>query len=238
MEKEKNSSQVNPHAKHRERVRDLFVTNGFDGFPDHAILEMILFYSIPQKDTNELAHKLIDEFGSLRGVLDTPTEVLEKVKGIGHYTAVYLSMISRIAKQYYFERTGIRLECSDTEAIKKYVRARFMGEADECLYVLSFGSDGFMKNFNKLTMGENDAVLMDKRSVLQTAINNNASFIVLAHNHPGGVAAPSTGDITATRDLIKLLNDLGIVLYDHIIASGDEVFSMIENHKFATLFIV
>lgn len=226
------------HAHHRERMRNLFLTSGMDGFSDHNVLELLLFYSIPQKDTNVTAHNLINEFGSLKGVLDAPVELLTKVKGVGMYTATFLSMISQITKRYYHEDTQTKINCADRESVLEYIKTCFIGEAEECLYIICFSADGNFINKNKISGGNVSSVNIDKRAVVQTVIKNNAVIAVLAHNHPGGVAAPSAEDIVATKDLVRLLSEVGVALSDHVIVARNEAFSMAQNPKFGTLFCV
>ena len=226
------------HAHHRERMRNLFLTSGMDGFSDHNVLELLLFYSIPQKDTNVTAHNLINEFGSLKGVLDAPVELLTKVKGVGMYTATFLSMISQLTKRYYYEDARTKINCVDKQGVLEYIKTCFIGEAEECLYILVFSADGNFINKSKITVGNVSSVNIDKRAVVQTVIKNNAVIAVLAHNHPGGVAAPSADDIVATKDLARLLSEVGVTLSDHVIVAKNEAFSMAQNPKFGTLFCV
>ncbi len=237
MEKSNKSNSENLHANHRERVRGLFLENGFNGFSEHNILEMILFYAIPQKDTNVTAHRLINEFGSLKGVLDAPVELLSDVSGVGKYTAVYLSMIGQTVKHYLYSESDVALSCTDSEKISEYIKTRFISETQEGAYVLSFSADGSFINCNKISVGSVSFVSMDKRAIIQAVIKNNAVLVILAHNHPGGVAAPSAEDVKATAEIAKLLSSVGVRLYDHIIVAGTESFSMANNAKFGSLFI-
>lgn len=237
MEKSNKPSADNIHANHRERVRELFLENGFNGFSDHNILEMLLFYSIPKKDTNVTAHRLINEFGSLKGVLDAPVELLSQVSGVGKYTATYLSMIGWTSKRYFHRGNEVSLSCDDREEVSEYIKMRFTSETEECTFVLSFSADGSFLNCNKTSVGGVTFVNMDKRAVIEAVIKNNAVFIILAHNHPGGVAAPSSDDVKATAELSRLLSAVGVRLYDHIIVAGDEAFVMSQNAKFASLFL-
>ena len=211
--------------------------SGLDGFSDHNVLEFLLFYAIPKKDTNVTAHNLIDEFGSLKGVLDAPVEMLSQVKGIGEYTATYLSMISQVTKRYFFEQIESAFMCNDTKAVAEYARTCFVGESNENVLIIMFGADGRFINSVKIKGGEVSSVNIDKRALLQAIIRNNAAFAVMAHNHPGGVAAPSASDVTATKDASILLSEIGVRLYDHIIIAGNDYFSLKRNAKFASLFL-
>ena len=229
--------KTNPHEEHRKRVRKLFLESGLDGFSDHNVLELLLFYTIPKGDTNVTAHNLIDAFGSLRGVLDAPVEELVKVKGVGQYTATFLSILPQLLRKYSGEKAPQELRYSDTEGLFSYLRARFIGETAECAYLLTFGSNGQKLNCSKVSLGTATRMQLDRRSLLETAFRNKAVYAVLSHNHPGGIAAPSSDDVITTREIANLFAGVNIHLADHIIVAGEECFSMAHNSRFGAIFI-
>lgn len=229
-----------PHAMHRERVRNLFLKSGLEGFSDHNVLELLLFYAIPQRDTNLTAHRLIDRFGTLRNVLDAPVEELCKVQGMGLYSATFLSILPQLFRRYNEDGRQIALQLSDenaAQAIRQYLCARYIGEAQESVYLLSFGADGRMIACTNLARGSSLSVAISERLVLETVIRLNAASVVLAHNHPGGVAAPSKDDVDVTRQVADALNRIDVRLIDHLIVAGGEAFSMASNIKFRSLFL-
>lgn len=229
--------KTHPHEKHRERMRSLFLESGLDGFPDHNVLELLLFYTIPKGDTNVTAHNLIDAFGSLQGVLDAPVEELVKVKGVGQYTATFLSILPQLARKYSSNKSMQELTYTDTDGLFSYLRSRFIGETTECAYLLTFGADGQKNNCTKISLGSATRMQLDRRSLLEAAFRNNAVYAVLAHNHPGGIAAPSSEDVSSTREIANLFSDVNIRLADHIIVAGEECFSMAHNSRYRTFFI-
>ena len=229
--------QVHPHGKHRERVRNLFLQSGLDGFSEHNVLELLLFYTIPQGDTNVTAHNLIDAFGSLQGVLDAPVEELKKVKGVGEYTAVFLSILPQLARRYYTGKTADRVSMTERQALAQYVRSLFIGMKTEHVFMLSFDGSGQLNHSLKLFEGGVKQIQMDNRRIMEAALRSDAVYVVLAHNHPGGVAAPSASDATATRTVASLLASVGIHLEDHLIVAGEDCFSMADSPRYATLFI-
>lgn len=228
---------AHPHGKHRERVRNLFLQSGLDGFSDHNVLELLLFYTIPQGDTNVTAHNLIDRFGSLAGTLDASVEDLVQVPGVGRYTAVFLKLLPQIARRYSGDRTTDDLCFSDREALEAYVRVQFIGERNECAFLLSFDASGRLLHCDKVSSGNVTRLQMDKRQLMETALRQGAVYTALCHNHPGGAAAPSTTDVRTTQEISALFSGVGIRLIDHLIVAGAECFSMAAQPRFQSLFM-
>ena len=228
---------THPHGKHRERVRNLFLQSGLDGFSEHNVLELLLFYTIPQGDTNMTAHNLIDAFGSLQGVLDAPVEELKKVKGVGEYTAVFLSILPQLARRYFAGKAPDRVSMTDRESLTQYVKTLFIGMKTEMVFLLSFDVSGQLNHTVRLSEGGVKQVRMDNRRIMEAALRSDAVYAVLTHNHPGGVAAPSAEDASTTRTVANLLASVGIHLENHLIVAGEDCFSMADSPRHATLFV-
>lgn len=224
------------HEKHRERVRKRFENEGLEGFVDHNVLELLLFYSVPRKDTNETAHRLLEAFGSLDRVFDAPYERLLSVDGIGENSAVLLSMIPQLCKRYLSLKDVKRPMLLDRQEMKNYVRNKFLGINEEIFYMLCLDGNGCLINCCRIGEGGADSVLVDKRALLETAFRCNAQTVILAHNHPNGIAAPSRDDISATLDFIELFTAVGIRVNDHCIVGDGEVVSLAESEKFKSMF--
>ena len=205
--------------------------------PDHNILELLLFYSIPRKDTNELAHKLIDTFGSLNRVFDASYEQLMQVEGMGESSALLISMIPGICRRYAEGAAAKKINLSEPEDVKAFVLSKFYGAKHEIFYMLCLDGVGNLINCCKLSEGIQDKVLIDKRAVLETAFRTDADRVIFVHNHPNGMAAPSKNDLEMTSEFKSLLAGVGIRLADHIIVAGDDALSLVSVPKFSTLFI-
>ncbi len=234
MEKE---PAKNVHEDHRKRVRERFMKSGLGSFPDHNVLEFVLFYSQPYGDTNETAHRLIDTFGSLSAVFDAPYEELVKVKGVGTYTAIFLTMLPQLSKRYIADMVPDRVTFTDRRSLLDYIRAEFVSETSEIAKLLCFNNAGLLINCCKVSIGSKNNVNIDRRTLLETAFRNCATSVILAHNHPNGLAVPSQHDIATTKEVFKLFGDMGIKLLDHIIVSGNDLFSMAESPKFNVIFL-
>ena len=228
---------VHPHANHRDRVRNLFLQSGLDGFSDHNVLELLLFYTIPQADTNVTAHALIDRFGTLSGTLDAPIEELVKVPGIGQYSAVFLKILPQLARRYSCAKTSSKFSFMDRDMLREYVRTQFIGEKNECVFLLSFDSSGKFIHCDRLSSGSVTQLQVNKRLLMETALRIGAVYTALAHNHPGGVAAPSAADVQTTQEISALFSGVNIRLVDHLITAGTECFSMAAQPRFKPLFM-
>lgn len=221
--------QDNYHVGHRGRLKKEFLTRGFEGWPDHKVLELLLGYAIPQGDINPLAHRLIARFGDLSGVLDAPVSVLKEVPGVGEHTALLLKMLPQICGRYLGQQEGVT---ETAESIHDYFRIfapYFTGATREKCLILSL--DGRAKPLGVDVVGEGDVgqVHFGERRVLEAALARNAVGVVLAHNHVGAYAYPSNADKAVTNRIQGLLEAVNILLVDHIIVVGDQAVSFRES---------
>ncbi len=235
---EKTRKPDNPHENHRARIRETFRKNGVDGMPDHNLLEFLLFYSIPRKNTNELAHRLISTFGSLTRVFDASYEQLLEVEGMGESSALLISTIPAVCRRYIEGSVSGKINLSEPEDAMNYIIKKFYGcNKLEAFYVLCLDAMGNLVNCCKVAEGTSGGVAVDKRVVLETAFRNNADKVIFAHNHPNGIAAPSKDDLALTSEFSTLLRGVGIRLADHIIVAGDDAVSLASVGKFRSLFV-
>ncbi len=226
----------NPHENHRARLRETFRKVGVEGMPDHNLLEFLLFYSIPRKDTNELAHRLISTFGSLNRVFDADYEQLLSVEGMGESSALLISTIPGICRRYAEGQTKGKINLSAPEDAVEYIRKKYYGCKVEVFYMMCLDALGNLINCTKLGEGTSGKVLIDKREVLEVALRTNADKVIFAHNHPNGIAAPSKEDLSLTSDLSSILSSVGIRLADHIIIADNDSLSLASVQKFSPLF--
>lgn len=221
---------TNPHSGHRQRVRAKFIAQGnLDGFADHNILEFLLFYSVPRADTNELAHKLIDTFGSLKGVFDAPYDALTQIDGIGENSAVLLKLIPSLTRTYMTQQAAdINMICSTPDAVN-YLRPKFTAMRNESLLMLCMNKSGKIIKCSVISNGGIDYTQADLRKILFDILSCHATEIIIAHNHPGGLCVPSKGDIAMTQMIANSIINTGTTLRNHIIICDDDYFSFADN---------
>lgn len=229
----------NLHAKHRQRVRDEFFARGFsDDTPDHKILEMLLFFSIPRIDTNKLAHILINNFGSFSKVLDASPEELMKVKGIGENSAALIKLMIPVIRAYTNDKLSRQKKFEDMDEIGSYIEHKYLGFTNEVFAVTSLDNRGCPIKFDIVSEGDLESVAVSTRTVIETVIKRGATAVVLSHNHPGGQAVPSTADIKTTETLCTALNNINVKVLDHIILCDDDYVSLALSQSYRHLFDV
>lgn len=221
---------MNIHKGHREHMRARFLQGGLEGFADHEALELLLYYAIPQKDTNPIAHALMERYGSLSAVLSAPIEDLEKVEGVGERTAVLLRLVPLLEQKARLSETEQVL--SSTERIGAYLLERFSQERDEVVYQLCLDRKGRLLSCRRLGEGGAASVDLDVRRLVKNALLASASGVVLAHNHPSGVALPSPEDYVATDRARAALATVGVELLDHIIVADRDFVSLADSGCF------
>ena len=218
------------HDKHRERLKSRFLKSP-DSFEDHELLELILFYSIPRKNTNETAHKLLERFGSLKGVLDANIDALRSVENIGPTSALYLKAISKLVLKYRISEQKTDELLKSPSTLSMFLKSLFIGTENEISYVLLFDNSKRLIKCEKTGEGCSMEHNMSLRKAVQEALNNNATSAILVHNHPNGKAFPSGDDIQATNKAKMILESLGVTLMEHFIVASDECRPIINYQK-------
>ncbi|MCI8651196.1 MAG: DNA repair protein RadC [Oscillospiraceae bacterium] len=213
------------HDGHRQRFKEEFLARP-DSFPDHKLLELLLFYAAPRRDTNPTAHILMERFGSLSGVLDARVEELRKVPGVGDHAITLLKAAKELSGRYLNSRTSVEEIVNGTKAARRILQPYFFGARVERVCLLCM--DGKGKNLGIRLMGEGsvNAAEVTTRGVVEAALSLNAVQAVLAHNHVSGLALPSVEDKLTTQHLAKVLSNVGVTLVDHLIFSDDDAVSL------------
>lgn len=227
--KVKTGKKENPHAGHRIRLKERFAKEGnLNNFELHNILELLLFFGVPQKDTNPLAHELIRTFGGFDKVFKAPLRQLASVKGMTKNAAVLIKLIPEVYRRYLEESTDFEDVLNSPEKLKNYLLPKFTGVTEEIVYVLCMDKNCKLLKTEIAGSGNENASSVDVRKIVSAALQCNATAIVLAHNHPDGSANPSTKDKETTRRLAETLASLSIQLIDHLIIADDKATSMVE----------
>ena len=217
------------HDGHRARKKRQFREHGLDAFADHEALELLLFYAIPRIDTNPIAHRLIDRFGSLDAVLSAPTEELEKVEGVGENAATLLSLLFPLVRRSRMTASRQPVILNGCKSTGAYFISLFFGMRDEHLYEACLDAKGKLLQCFKVADGSVDTVNINIRVIVENALKCSASAVILSHNHPSGVALPSEDDNRTTLMVYNALYTVGIKLVDHIIVADDDFVSLRDN---------
>ena len=214
------------HTGHRERMKAEFLARGLEVWPDHRVLELLLFYTIPQGDVNDLAHELVERFGSLAGVLDASVEELKKVKGVGDHTAVFLRMLPAVLGRYQGARTRLSAIINSPEEAYAWLEPYFFGARNEMVYVLCLDGMRQVLGVRKVAEGSIELAEVNTRRIAEEAIGLRAAQIYVAHNHVSNLALPSQEDWLTTDVLRAALSPIGIELIDHLVFVDGDMVSM------------
>ncbi len=224
------------HAQHRQRVKDKFRKYGLQGMAPHEVLELLLFFSVPQKDTNPLAHKLIDTFGSLKGVLDAPFEALLQVDGVGEHTATLLKLMVPLLRTYQADTGRSKVALQNTDDTGAYLTGKYFGYRHEMVSIICLDAACNVLAFEEVCQGGITGADFSLRRIIELVIRHTAAYVILAHNHPSSLAIPSDSDIQTTAEVARALRTVGVRLIDHIIIAPDDYVSMRDSRAFAHLF--
>ncbi len=221
-----------PHEGHRERLKNRFLSSGLDNFEAHNILELLLFYSIPRQDTNEIAHALIERFGSLKGVLDADFSELVKVKGIKENSATLIKLIPQLARAYMTdEEVDESLIFDHADKIGEYFVKRFIGETNEVVYLMLLDNKWKLIKCEKIFEGSVNSSLIDMRKIAEVVFLNKASSLILAHNHPNGIPVPSEEDLGTTGLFASLFPSMGVHFLEHFVVAGKQYTPIVHETK-------
>ncbi len=217
------------HEGHRQRLRQRFLEEGLDHFGEINALELLLFYCIPRKDTNIIAHALLDRFGSVAQVLEAPVDELCKVSGMGQSAATFLSLVNAFGRYYQVSRAANIRILSDVEEYGNYLVPKFSGRRNETVFLLCLDTKCKVLACREVGEGSVNSAAVPVRRIVEMALGVNASSVVLAHNHPSGLAVPSGEDIQTTKRLAVALKSVEIELVDHIVVADGDFVSMAQS---------
>ena len=217
------------HDGHRSRLKERFLKQGLDGFTDIQALELLLFYGVPRQDTNPIAHRLLDRFGSLSQVLEASPEELQRVPGVGENAATLLTLVTQFARFYQVD-CAQRVKCLTTlDACGEYLIPYFFGRNKETVFLLCLDAKCKVLCCKEVGEGSVNSASVSIRKIVETALASNATTVILAHNHPSGVALPSEEDIQTTRRLAVALQAVEITLADHMVMADGDFVSMTQS---------
>lgn len=227
MQQTKNTDQI--HKDHRERLKKRFLEEGLDGFTDFQVLELLLFYCVPRRDTNPIAHALLEEFGSLAGVLDARAEDLMKFDYITSNAATFLKLLPQTARRYFVDSARYRQVLRTIEDCGDYLANYFVGRQHETVFLLCLDAACKVICCKEVEEGGINYANISIRKIVELALAVKASSVVLAHNHPSGFAIPSGEDVRATRRVAAALDAVDVILTDHIIIADGDYTSMVQS---------
>ncbi len=222
------SSNSSVHDGHRKTVKKKFIENGLDVFQPHEALELYLYYAIPRKDTNPLAHKLLDRFMTISGVCDAPIDELMNDFGLTENTAVLLKLLPQMSRLYN-ESKLLDDNIIQLDTVGELIKTKFIGRIEEVVVLLLGDAKGKIIFFDVIAKGSVNSSDMPIRKIVDISIRHNAKLAFIAHNHPSGNALPSKSDMETTKIIYSTLKAVGVRLYDHFVVTDDDYVSFRES---------
>lgn len=219
------------HNGHRQRLKDRFRKDGLDNFDELYVLELLLYYALPRQDTNPLAHALLDHFGNLSRVLAATPEELEKVPGVTPHISTLLTLVPQVERYALSQQADAKVLRSIDDCGNQLV-PKFHGKEQEMVYILCLDAKCKVLCCKKVGEGSVNSANVPIRRVVELALQANATTVVLAHNHPGGLAIPSADDIQTTMKLAAALEAVDITLADHIVVANDDFVSINQSNYY------
>ena len=220
---------------HRERIKEKFLKNGIDGFAEYEILELLLTYCIPRKDTKPIAKELLNKFKSLDNVFKADLDKLSAIDGLGKNSVAFLKLIGDLPSIIYKDELKNKklidretLKISNKDILLNYLRNKIGYEEIEKFYVIYLSSSNEVIEFEENSVGTLDRSSVYPREIYKKIINLNAKSVILAHNHPSDNITPSKSDIELTNEIAKGLKNFGALLIEHIIITKNSYFSFLE----------
>jgi len=217
------------HEGHRQRLKERFRKEGLDHFDDLYVLELLLFYCMPRRDTNPIAHDLKAKFGSLAGVLDATPKELQSVPNVGPSVVEFFTLLKSVWRKYSVQKADLDIPLQTITQCGEYIKPHFIDRSQETVILLCL--DAKCKAISCTVVGEGsvNSASISVRKIVETALNANASSVILAHNHPSGLAIPSVEDVQTTLRLGKALHAVEITLVDHLVFADEEFVSIAQS---------
>ena len=230
--------EKNYHEGHRDRMRSKFEEFGGDVFEPHEMLEMLLYYCIPRRDTNELAHALLDHFnGSVSLIFDASVAELMEVKGISRNAAVLIKMIPTLSRMYEQDIMAPKDVIKTTAQAREYFKKKFYGREYEMFYAAYLDNNMRVLKCDTIAQGTVNTTNIDVGKIIKGAVATRASYVVISHNHPRGLPLPSKEDVRGTKIIFNSLHYLGVKLIDHVIVGREnEPESMADSLQYKAIF--
>lgn len=219
----------NKHSGHRERLRSKFMKSGIDGLHDYEQIELLLTYAVPVKDVKPVGKSLVRKFKNISGVLDADVRELEEVKGIGYSSSLLIKLVRALMTKYSEEKMFSGEVMNSPERVYEFSKLKIGSGKNESLMAIYLNTKNLVIEYEMISEGSVDNVTVYPRKIIEMALKNNASGLIIVHNHPSGDTEPSSSDRELTKELMNIAESMDIRLLDHIIVSRKDYYSFSKN---------
>lgn len=226
MPKNSKEDKNNLHLGHRQRMRERCKNFGTASLANHELIEMLLYYCIPMKDTNAIAHKILNDFGSIPMILEADSHDIERRCGLSENSALFFGLVAELIKRNNSEKWLPRTVINSSSLAGEFAVSLLSYERNECFYVICLDSQNRLISSVLLSEGTVSEAYIYPRNVVEAALRYKARSIILTHNHPGGDKKPSMEDIMFTKKIVSVMNSINIYVFDHIIVADNDYISL------------
>lgn len=214
---------------HRQRIKAKYKKSGIKGWLDYEVLELVLSYAVPRKDTKPIAKELLSRFKTINAVLDTDTKELTQISGISDHTALFLKLLKEVAVLYLEKGLQKKDLLSSPALVYDYLKASLKGAIDEEFKTIFLDNRNQLISIETSQTGTVNRFVVYPRKVVERALCNHATGVIIAHNHPAGTLSPSEDDYAITKTIKSALKTVDITLLDHIIIGNNDYYSFKDN---------
>ena len=216
-----------PHKNHRKRMRERYRKNGAESLEPHEFVELVLYYGLPRINTNNIAHELVSKFKNLAGILEADENALKEVRGISNNSALFFKILADAVKLYNLDKA--RNNGGNSKAYyEDYLVRYYKTETLEKVLLITLNAKMGVISEDIICVGSVNSTKVDMNKMLKITLNANASGVILAHNHPSGIAYPSPDDIETTKRIMLVFNEVNVNFIDHYVIAGNQIASVRE----------
>lgn len=215
-------------AGHRKRIKDKYEQSGVVGWHDYEIVELVLSYAIPRKDTKPIAKELIKQFKTIAGVLDADPKALQRIEGLSSHSTTLLKLIKDLAMIYQKQGLAKKDLLASPQLVYEYLKVNLKGLAQEEFWIVLLDTRNQLIATETVGKGVVNQAIVFPRQVVERALYHHACAVIISHNHPAGSLTPSKEDLNLTQAINQALKTVDIKLLDHIIVGGNEYLSFRE----------
>ena len=220
---------ANQNEGHRQRLRHKFLKSGLDGFHDYEIIELLLTLGTPRKDCKSVAREALKKFGTLKSVLEADPSKLKEIKGIGDNNVFGLKITQAVSRRFLADRIMDQDFMRSSEEVMEYLKHNLRDKTREIFMVIYLNGRNQILQMEELFEGTLTTSAVYPREVVKRALDHAAAALVFVHNHPSGNPKPSQDDITITKKLKEAVEAIDVLVHDHLIIAGNDVYSFAEH---------
>jgi DNA repair protein RadC len=214
---------------HRQRLRDKFLNSSLEGFHDYEIIELLLTLGTPRKDCKQSAKEALMKFGTLKAVLEADAVDLKTVRGIGDKNVFGLKIAQAVARRYLADSVVDKDFIRSSKEVLEYLQHNLRDKNREVFMVIYLNGRNQIIKMEEVFEGTLSTSAVYPREVVKRALDNEAAALVFVHNHPSGNPNPSKEDLTITNKLKEASQSIDVVVHDHLIIAGNEVYSFADH---------